>query len=128
MERMLNELKELGYYVDDFEYEKVSKEIFETLNKSDEYLNKSNECLNVAMELNKTNPTNEEILKLLSRCNTYSDLTEINNNKLRKLIDYVEKHGHRDDYCALVESEKYFGLFVYIIFDKDFNIINVVDI
>ena len=125
---MLNELKELGYYVDDFEYEKVSCRIYETNNKSTEYLNKSNECLNMAIELNKTNPTNEEILKLLSRCNTYCDLVEILNNNNRVLIDYVEKHGHRDDYCALVESKKYFGLFVYIIFDKDFNIINVVDI
>ena len=125
---MLNKLIKLGYNVYDFDYDEISNTIYETNSKSTKYLNKANECLKRVMELNKTNSTNEEILKLLSKCNTYCDLVDISNKNNSVLIDYVEKNGHKFDNCAIVESEKYFGLFSYVIFDKDFNIIDVVDI
>ena len=122
---MLNKLIKLGYNVYDFDYDEISHTIYETNSKSTKYLNKVDECLKRAMELNKTN---RDVSKLLSKCNTYCDLVDINNKNVGVLLDYVEKNGHKFDNCAIVESEKYFGLFSYVIFDKDFNIIDVVDI
>ena len=132
LEGMLNELIDLGYDIEGFNVEEdcctIGIELYDILNKSDKWLKLSKEYLAEAQDIFNTKGSCEEVKKLIAKSNDYIGLCEENNKRFKMLNEYVEKHGNKDKECALLFSNKYFGLCSYIIFDKDFNIINVVPI